>query len=263
MTEQNTPANLPPEEEAQLRGLAAADLVLLARLHGKELDEELINELSAAPFAQGFALLPESEQASEAAHVIDAGWELIADADDLQKRVDELAADFAALYLTHGHRVSPTESEWLDDDGLTRQTPMMEVRQWYRRHRVAAPDWRTMPDDHIALQLAFIAHMLGAKDEEGGFRASLGEITRFMDEHLLLWLPAFAAEAARRCDTPFYAGLAMFTHAWLESFRELLARLTGKNPLSLPERRQRIEQIRAGQAEGASKPWMPEPGPAV
>jgi hypothetical protein len=128
---------------------------------------------------------------------------------------------------------------------------------------VAAPDWRTMPDDHIALQLAFIAHMLGARDDEGGFRASLADITRFMDEHLLLWLPAFAEQAARRCDTPFYAGLAMFTHAWTEAFRELLAKLTGVEPLSLPERRQRIEQIKAEQAEGATRPWMPEPGPAV
>ena len=40
---------------------------------------------------------------------------------------DELAADFAAIYLTHGLSASPYESVWLDEEGLAMQGPMFQT----------------------------------------------------------------------------------------------------------------------------------------
>lgn len=53
--------------------------------------------------------------------------------------VDELAADYAAIYLTHALRASPHESVWRDDDHLMLQGPTFAVRAFYRRHGVQVP----------------------------------------------------------------------------------------------------------------------------
>ena len=220
-------AEVKREEEAALRTVLAEDALLLARLHGRELDAQTLRELRAAPFETLFALLPEDEAAQQACHVIDAGWDVLDEGDE-QKLLDQLAADYAATYLTHRLRVPVTESVCLDEDNLERQQPMMEVREWYRRFRVAARDWRKMADDHIALQLAFIAHLLRATEENaetGAPAASPTDIAAFMDAHILKWVDEFAAAAASRCDTPFYAGLGMFTRCWLQALRQTLTRL--------------------------------------
>ena len=214
-------------EEQALREALAEDALLLARLHGRELDAQILRELRAGPFETLFALLPEDEAAKQACHVIDAGWEVLDEGDE-QKLLDHLAADYAATYLTRRLRVPVTESVCLDEDNLERQQPMMEVRAWYRRFGVAARDWRKQADDHIALQLAFIAHLLRATQpdaENGAPAASPEDITAFMDAHILKWIDEFAAAAASRCGTPFYAGLGMFTRCWLRALREVLTRL--------------------------------------
>ncbi len=215
------------QEESLFRQAVAEDALLLARLHGRELDRDTLHELRAGPFESFFTLLPEEAAAKQACQVIDAGWDVLDEGDD-QKLLDHLAADYAATYLTHRLRVPVTESVCLDEDSLERQQPMMEVRAWYRRFGVAARDWRKQADDHIALQLAFIAHLLRATDTEPKGRipaATLSDITEFMDAHILKWIDDFAAAAASRCETPFYAGLGMFTRCWLTALREALTRL--------------------------------------
>ncbi len=244
-------------DEAVLRENARDDLALLARLHHSELDKQALDDLRTADFASLFALLPEDDAATQACSVVDRGWKVMDDGDEA-RLLDELAADFAATYLTYQHRVSPTESVWLDDDNLERQEPMIKVRQWYARFGAAAPDWRKTPDDHIALQLAFLSHIMTLRDETGAYAASLEGAARFLDEHLLRWIDDFAAAAASRCDTPFYAGLAMFTRAWIRAFREGLTRVTG---LEEPPEEEKPETTPA--PEAAEAPFVPGTGPAV
>ncbi len=249
------------EGEDVIRSAAGDDLALLARLHGKELDADLLGSLMNAAFADLFALVPEDGMGREACEVIDKGWQVL-DGGDPGRLRDWLAADFAALYLTHRHRVSPDESVWLDEDGLVRQKPMLEVREWYARFGVAAPDWRKVPDDNIALQLAFVSHLMTARDGDGDWLATLEDAARFLDDHLLLWLDDFASAAASRCHTPFYAGLAIFTAAWMRAFREILGRLTGIAPPAPGERAARRKH-REDSPQPAEGPYVPGMGPAV
>ncbi len=247
--------------EDVIRQAAGDDLALLARLHGKEMDAELLAQLSHSDFAGFFAFVPDSEMGQQACSVIDRGWQVLDDG-DRQRLRDRLAADFAALYLTYRHRVSPDESVWLDEDGLVRQKPMLEVREWYARFGVAAPDWRKVPDDNIALQLAFVAHLMTARNEEDAWLASLEDAARFLDDHLLLWLDDFASAAASRCHTPFYAGLAVFTAAWMHAFREMLGRMTDIAPLT-PEERAARRKRPEGFQQPAEGPYVPGMGPTV
>ncbi len=230
-------AEMDRQAVSAFRRAAAEDALLLARLHGRELDAETLRALRAGPFESLFALLPEDEAAQQAAEVIDKGWQALEE-DDEQRLLDLLAADYAATYLTHRQRVPVTESVALDDDHLERQEPMMQVREWYKRFGVAAPDWRKQADDHIAPQLAFIAHLLQSDENtatEGRPVATLADVAAFMDAHILTWIDEFAAAAASRCDTPFYAGLGMFTRCWLRGLRAALTKLGAPEPKPVAE----------------------------
>lgn len=195
----------------------AEDLSAFALLHDRELDADSIARLRHTGFPDGLALALKSDRAVEALHMMRTAVALLPQPAD-PSGLDDLAADFADIYLTYKLRASPCESVWLDEDGLTLQAPMFTIRQWYRRHGLAAENWRVRSDDHLVLQLQFVAHLLDAAEDE-----VLAEAARFLDAHLLLWIGDFAGLVVTRCATPFYAALAALTAAYLEELRDLLA----------------------------------------
>ncbi|MBK9595928.1 MAG: molecular chaperone TorD family protein [Rhodocyclales bacterium] len=137
---------------------------------------------------------------------------------------DRLAADYAAIYLTAAYGASPCESAWIDEDHLVCQDAMFQLREIYLSAGLAAADWRRRSDDHLVLQLAYLSHAARSAETVAEWRS----IARFMDEHLLRWLPDFAARVSCRCESAFYAGLAVLTHAWCDEFRDLLAAQLGE-----------------------------------
>lgn len=204
---------------ARRRGIAA-DLRLIAALHDREPTRELLTELKAVPASGWLAVPPERDPALKGLRLMRGFLEPIAgDAD--AALLDALAVDFGDIYLTFAFRASATESPWFDDEGLERQAAMFAVREFYRRHGLAAADWRKRPDDHLVTQLEFIAHLV--ETDPGG--AGLAETAAFLDDHLLRWVPAFAQRVSERCATGFYAGAALLTQGYLEELRELIAGL--------------------------------------
>ena len=75
--------------------------------------------------------------------------------------LDILAAEYADIYLNNSLQAFPCESVWLDQEGLTMQEPMFQVREWYGRFGLQVEDWRKRTDDHLVNQLRFAAHMIG------------------------------------------------------------------------------------------------------
>lgn len=127
---------------------------------------------------------------------------------------DDLDADFAGIYLTHAPRASPCESVWLDEENLMMQGPSFAVRDCYRRHGLSVANWRHIADDHLANELAFVAYLLA--------KGHGGEARRFIDEHLMQWLPRFAGRVTERASTRFYAALAGLTLQVVESLQQRL-----------------------------------------
>jgi len=212
-----------PQDHGPVRAAFVQDLRFLAFLHGQELTGEVRRELAAHPFGSWLALNLRGRNTGDALKLLEEG--LLRDeamSEELQD--NELAADYAAIYLTHQYRAAPTESVWLDEDGLERQAPMFAVRRWYERYGVQAENWRKLPDDHLALQIQFLAHLL---DPERNFDNALVEAGTFLDRHLLLWIDRFAAQVVARCATPFYAGLALLSVIYLNEMRAIITGITG------------------------------------
>lgn len=193
----------------------ALDLVTLAQLHDRELDGRTVEALQQDRFPQSLAFRLLSDRGQE---VLGTLTSIVANLSNDATERDDMAADFAAIYLTYGLRASPCESVWLDEDGLAMQEPMFEVRRDYARHGLQAPDWRVRPDDHLVFQLQFVASLL-----EDGNDPALSEAARFLDDHTLRWLSDFAGRVAQYAATPFYALLAVLTAIYLEELRDTMA----------------------------------------
>lgn len=229
----------------------ADDAATFAALHAREPDAGLLRDLRAVGFPDNLAFRPANEQAVQACRMMQQVMRLLL-GEAQAGLLDELAADFAAIYLTGAYGASPCESVWTSDDHLTCQGAMFALRALYASAGLAAPDWRQRPDDHLVHQLEFLAHQLAQAESDDDWRS----LATFLDEHLLRWLPEFSARVAARCAQPFYAALAMLTAAWCEQLRDLLAQYPGE---ARPTRDE-IEQRCRPTAEARAAPLRFVPG---
>lgn len=234
------------------RQAVAEDLLSLALLHHAEPSRELLQSLRhEGGLSLGFSLhLPVGREALQA---MAAAFEGLPETLD-QSIIDQYAADYADIYLTNGYGASPHESVWLDEDHLMRQEPMFQVRAYYQRYGLTAGNWQTRPEDHLALELQFLAHLFEPARGE-----TLAEAARFMDEHLLRWLPLFSQRVAGRCRTRFFAALALLTDAYCQELRDLLAQLLAEPRPTAEEIEQRMKPKR-GPAPAPST-FIPGQGP--
>ena len=232
----------------------ADDAESLAVLHDRELDAATIAALKQVGFPANLGLLPGSEAAADAWRFMAAALAELPAAPDAAA-LDELAAEYAAIYLTGAHGASPCESVWLDDDRLICQAPMFALRELYAQAGLAGADWRRRPDDHLVLQLLYVAQALRKADGDDACRA----LATMLDEHLLRWLPDFAARVAARTALPFHAALALLTAAWCDGLRDALADLLG----TARPTRAAVEERLAQRKPAAAVPvaFMPGAGP--
>lgn len=230
------------------------DLQMLARLHDRELDDPTLTALVEVSFPDCMGLLLEGEMALEGRQLLKHALKA-QDEPAGPHHLDLLAADYADIYLTHGIQASPYESVWLDEEGLTMQAPMFQVRRWYERYGLVVPDWRMHADDHLVYQLKFVAHLFERCNEQ-----QMREAAHFMDEHILRWLDSFAKRVAARCASPFYAGLSMLTAAYMQQLRSLLVAMLDEPIPTAEEIEQRIGAC-GGDEEVVSR-YMPGMAPS-
>jgi putative dimethyl sulfoxide reductase chaperone len=206
------------------RLLIAEDLALLARLHDREADAAWLGHLRTAPASEWLNLnLDNKIDALTAFGLLDGA---LREAPSGQKApnetLDELAAEYASIYLNCRYQASPTESYWLDEDGLERQAPMFAVRMWYQEYGIKTENWRMRPDDHLVLELAFLSYLI--KLDERIF--TLRQAAKFLDEHPLRWIKDFSSRIVLRCNSAFYAGANILTASYIDRLRDVLAETT-------------------------------------
>ena len=230
----------------------AADLRLLATLHDRETSAEILTALKATRVEDLFDLPLAGDRGLEAFDFLE---QALAMTDVTKASLDEIAADHAAIYLTHAHRVSPSESPWIDPEGLFAQAPMFAVREWYRHWGVEVPDWRSRPDDHLVVQLTFLAHLLGLTDNPH----AAADAARFLDRHLLRWIGPFSEGVATRCREPWWAALAHVTAVYVKTLRDHLAVVTGVERVAIEPIEAEKQRLREEAAIAAGGPTCGSP----
>ena len=233
--------------QAELRAALADDVDGLAALHDRELEPALLADLATVGFPDNFALLP-----AEALRGAMRGALARLQGEGPAWR-DELAADFAGIYLNGAFGASPYESVWVTHEHLTCQWPMFELRAAYAAAGLAVDDWRKRYDDHFVLQFRFLAHCLRDPDWP------LERVGTFFDEHVGYWFGEFAGNVAQRAGTDFYRALALLTADWLEAFRSVVEEVTGETRVPRAAMAERIRK-KGALASGELAPVRFVPG---
>lgn len=123
--------------------------------------------------------------------------------------------DFAALFVGPGRlKAPPYESVHRSQERLLFEAETFQVRQWYARFGLAAPSLGRQPDDHIGLEIEFLATLaeraLTALEESDpdAARELVAAHQAFFSEHLLAWAPAVVTLIQEHAETAFYRGVA-------------------------------------------------------
>ena len=147
--------------------------------------------------------------------------------------LDALTWDFNRLFVGPGEMLAtPWESVYRSKTKLTFQEPTLQVRELYGRFGVQAPAVHREPDDHLGLELAFVATLSDlatqatAKDDATQLTRCFEAQKDFLRDHLLSWAPACLALVEKHAETDYYRGAALLA---LGSLAES-ARLCGAAP---------------------------------
>jgi TorA maturation chaperone TorD len=141
---------------------------------------------------------------------------------------DDLKMDYTKLFI--GLDILPTapwESVYFNRERLVFQEQTIQVREWYARFGLQIERFNREPDDHIGLELSFVAHLasraLQAMEEDSESLEELLQAQRdFLTEHLLRWGPALAKLLKQHAKTDFYRGIAHLTYGALLATAEFL-----------------------------------------
>lgn len=194
----------------------AAGFTVLARFHQEPPDSQTLTDfwelLEDWP-------LTDTNDARE-------GLRLMAAAQTAGESTEEIRADHARLYGTLAvAQVAPYESVHRGQDGLVFDEHTLEVREAYRSLALQAPRLNREPDDHIGLELEFVAQSclraIGALEQGSQHDAEryvrLG--ADFMRDHLLEWAPQMLEAVLVEARTDFMRALAYLSLGALTSHR--------------------------------------------
>ena len=139
---------------------------------------------------------------------------------------EEIKADFTRLFLGPGRIPAPPyESVFRSEEHLMFEKEMLDVRKVYRGYSMGIQNKNSVPDDHAGFELQFAA-LLCLKIAESLKKNNLddaaviqNDLLRFMDAHLLKWLPDFFSRVKDSSSTGYFRGMADFAHGVIRSLR--------------------------------------------
>ncbi len=147
------------------------------------------------------------------------------DGEGLERVRRELAADHASCLLGMSpHPVAPYASVYTSTKHLMMQEARDQAVHAYAKEGFAVDDACRIPEDHVSIELGFMAALLEHAAAGNGNEAlrACRAYRDFVIDHALTWMPQFCDELERRAGTPFYRGAAQTLRTLLESERERL-----------------------------------------
>lgn len=186
----------------------AATWTVLGRLFAGSPDRESLDRMRSAELLADWPL-PDGVRTAE-------GLALLGRSAERGETVDDVHDDHFLLVRGPGKvKAVPWESVYLSREGLVFEAQTLQVRDFYRRFGLQAPNLNREPDDHISLELEFCGTLLmraldavDAADAEGT-RTYEQAHAEFCREHLFRWAPEFFQRVEQGADTDFYRGIGI------------------------------------------------------
>jgi putative dimethyl sulfoxide reductase chaperone len=128
---------------------------------------------------------------------------------------EDIRVDYTRLFMGRGFVIAPPwESVCFSEERLTFQEQTLQVRDWYQRFELRAENLHREPDDHIGLELEFLAHLARRgvarmeQNDKAGASTFLNAQRDFLAEHTIKWAPKWCDLVEKEARTTFYRGMA-------------------------------------------------------
>lgn len=129
---------------------------------------------------------------------------------------EDRGVEFARLFLGPQHPAAvPYASFYLSETRQLMTEITIQVRGYYLDAGMAVTGLHRVPDDHIALELEFMAYLAdeGVRNLESGdavaASAAVARLENFYHVHLTKWVPLFADRVQEGAESDFYRGTAL------------------------------------------------------
>ena len=186
---------------------------LLATIYHKELTTALLNQIKNPRFLK--ALSDEGVQ---------LGDDILQRSDD--ELIEELAVEYTRLFLGPGKHISPHESVHHERDdgdwGRLWGKDTVLVKKFIETAGLEYKSGYTGLPDHISVELEFMhevtkreARAWEEKDSDGAIYCLKIE-KKFIEEHLVKWIPAFCDKVISGAELSFYREMAKLTRSFIE-----------------------------------------------
>lgn len=150
--------------------------------------------------------------------------------------LEELAVEYARLFLGPGPHISPHESVWAPEGhrGNLWGPETAEVKRFIEASGLNLDSTRLIPD-HISVELEFMQR-LADKEREAWEKENnalamecLKGGDKFLREHLCLWFPHFAVQVREAAKLSFYKQLTDLAEGFIRFDAESVAERLVKN----------------------------------
>ena len=191
---------------------------LLSRLYEREVEAPLLEQILS------------SSRSTADGHILPPDFVTQVSFQGAERAARELVAEFTALFIG-GHRkrrVFPYESVYTSADRLLMQEARNSVATLYRDAQLSLQDDFHEPEDHLALELAYMAHLnmqASQAVQKKSIQQSIDHQLSFYQRHLMVWVSEFCADLKKATRSTFYAWLAEFTSDFLAAEDEALQQL--------------------------------------
>lgn len=141
----------------------------------------------------------------------------------------DLQADYLRLFAGAGKLLAPPwESVYFSDEQQLFQEQTLKVRNWYRKYGLRIENLHREPDDHIGLELGFLARLAQltvaalVDENDDAVHELVRDQSTFLNDHLLRWAPQWCDKVQEHAATDFYRGLAALVRGTLEECRAIV-----------------------------------------
>jgi TorA maturation chaperone TorD len=152
-----------------------------------------------------------------------------------KKLLEDLAVEYARLFLGPGKHISPHESVHHKKEGVQSGQLWGELTAEVKRIIESSgleykSEFTGMPD-HISVELEFMQQVTLREeqawqdDDKQTALLCLKNEKKFVDEHLFRWVPDFCEKVIETADWPFYREMARLTRSFIEFEKEELKKL--------------------------------------
>ena len=146
-----------------------------------------------------------------------------------QEDFEDVRDDYTRLFVGPGKVLAPLwESMYFTKERTIFQEETLKVREWYRRFGLESVKLHSEPDDHLGLELAFIAHLAGQaqvaleQGDKARFQQFIQAQREFMTDHTLKWTGGWVALVLEHSRTDFFKGVSLVIRGILSKLKGIL-----------------------------------------